>query len=180
MRVSRVVILAALLHGCVSALPAGVVGDVNRNLTVAALRRNPEAGVGQRVIVGGEILATRPRPGLTEIELLTRPLRYDDVPDRTDASDGRVLVHTTEFLDPAVYARDRQVTVVGAVSGAEERPVGDVNYKYPIVTAQHIRLWPPPSPALYPYPYDGFPWGLYGYRIHPYWPVRPPWPYYWW
>ena len=92
-----------------------------------------------------------------------------------------MLITTAEFLDPAIYARDRQITVVGTVSGVEERPVGDVSYRYPVVTAQHVRLWPPLSPAtLYPHPYQGFPWSPYGYRIHPYWPVRPPWPYYWW
>ncbi len=176
MGVVRPLTAGLLLAGCASALP---VGDADRGLTVAVLRRDPAAHLGRRVVVGGEILATHPRPGRTEIELLSRPLGGDDVPDRTDVSDGRVLVRTAEFLDPAVFARERQITVVGTMAGVDERPVGEVPYRYPVVAAEHIRLWPARAPTrLHPDPYYPFPWWLYGHRLRPSWP--PHWPHYWW
>jgi outer membrane lipoprotein len=176
MRAAGLLVVALLLAGC-AAFPRAALEGVSREVTVADLRRDPVAHAGQRVIVAGEILATRPRPGQTEIELLARPLGFDDAPERTDASDGRVLVSTGQFLDPAVFAEGRRITVLGRVTGAEERTIGDLPYRYPVIASEQIRLWSRDlPPAAYPYP---FPWWPYGYRIRPYW-YGPPYPYWWW
>ena len=174
-----------LLGGCVSAFPEEALRAVNRALSLEELRRDPAAYVNQRVLLGGEILATRPRVGETEIEVLSRRLRGDDTPERSDRSDGRFLVKTPEFLDPAVYAEGRRVTVVGRVTGGEERTIGELPYRYPVIAADRIRLWPrdyaetfPPYPRFqsshsdWPYMYYGRP---YHYRRVPFLP--PP---YWW
>lgn len=181
MRTARVLAVALLLAGCAGAFPPAALEGVDRRITVAGLRRDPAAFVGQRAILGGEVLATRPRPGQTEIEILARPLGPDDAPDRGDASEGRVLVRTGEFLDPAVYAEGRRITAVGRVAPPEERAIGDLPYRYPVMDADQIRLWTrEPPPGVYPYPYAGFPWWLYGYRVRPYWYGPPPYPYWWW
>src|SRR5216684_75954 len=83
---------------------------------------------GARVIVGGDILSTQPKPGETEIELLARRLRDDDSPERSDRSPGRLLLRSADFLDPAVYAPGRLISVIGTVSGVEERKVGELPY----------------------------------------------------
>ena len=150
---------------------AATLRPVNRALTTADLRGDPAAFVGQHVMLGGEVLATRPGPGETEVEVLSRRLAFDDTPERTDASDGRFIVKTAEFLDPAVYAEGRRVTVVGAVAGSEERKIGDLPYRYPVLNMQAIKLWPrdPPAPPLYP----GYPYG-YGWPYY-YYPYMRPW-----
>lgn len=182
-------LLVLILWGCVSAFPEEALRSVNRALSVAELRAGAAAYAGQRVILGGEILATRPRVGETEIEVLARRLRGDDSPERSDQSQGRFLVRTGEFLDPAVYAAGRRLTVIGTVKGEEQRTIGELPYRYPVITAERIRLWPreyAEPPAFYP----GYPWGLYD-RLYP----RPyyyccygrpsrfgagsPWPYWW-
>ena len=176
-------LLAALLGaGCASAFPPAALEGVNRGATAAALRQDVTRFMDQRVVVGGEILAARPRPGQTEVELLTRPLRSDDSPERTDASDGRVLIRTETFLDPAVFAEGRRITVVGRVTGAEERAIGELPYRYPVIASEHIRLWSQDVPVPYPYPYAymGYPWWPWGYSLRPYWPVPPPYPFWWW
>lgn len=127
MRVPLLVALVVLLDGCVSAFPDEVMRSVDRALTVAELQRGPMAHVNKRVMIGGEILATRPRPGETEMELLSRHLASDGSPERSDLSDGRVLIKTTEFLDPAVYGEGRRVTVVGTVTGEEQRKIGELD-----------------------------------------------------
>ncbi len=179
-------LLVLILWGCVSAFPEDALRTVNRGITVGDLRQDPAAYVGQRVILGGEVLATRPRVGETEIELLARRLGGDDSPERGDRSEGRVLVRTAEFLDPAVYAAGRRLTVIGAVTGAEERKIGDLPYRYPVIAAERMRLWPreyAQPPVFYP----GYPWGLYD-PLYPrpyyyYWYGRGrllgPWPYWW-
>jgi outer membrane lipoprotein len=163
MRWLRLLLLAVLVGGCATAFPESVMRTVDTRLTADELLRDPAAHKGARVILGGDILAVQPRPGLTEIELLARRLHGDDSPERSDRSPGRALLHTPEFLDPAVYAPGRRITVVGQVAGVEERKIGEVPYRYPAITVERIRLWPKDmvaGPAYYPYPWG---YGPYGY-----------------
>ena len=182
MRGLGLLLLAVLVGGCATAFPESVMRTVDTRITADELARQPAAVKGARVILGGEILVVQPRPGRTEIELLTRRLRGDDSPERSDRSPGRALLHTAEFLDPAVYAPGRRITVVGQVAGVEDRKIGEVPYRYPVITVERIRLWPQDvilAPAYYPYPWGWF--GPYGYgpyydpvfigprRYHPGW-----------
>jgi outer membrane lipoprotein len=178
MRALYPVVAAFLLAGCASAFPADALRTVDRSITVSALRQDESAFLGRRVLVGGDILATRPMPGATEVELLAKPLDRDDRPRRGDVSDGRVIVRTSEFLDPAVYAERRRLTVIGAVSGHEERKIGELPYRYPVIAAADIKLWPrdvevAPYPPPWPYVYDPWPYPTFWrYRMWgpgPYW-----------
>ncbi len=173
----RVLALIVLLGGCASAFPDDVLRSVDRSVTVALLREDPSAYLGRRVMVGGDILATRPMPGATEVEVLAKPLNVEGRPRHGDDSQGRMIVRTSQFLDPAVYAEGRRLTVVGDVTGAEERKIGELPYRYPVVTAVDIRLWPrevvapypPPWPYFYAWPYPAY----YGWRYR----AWGPWPY---
>ncbi|MGH7396881.1 MAG: Slp family lipoprotein [Candidatus Rokuibacteriota bacterium] len=185
MRWLGLAVVALLAAGCATtAFPDEVMRTVNTRITAEELRADPAAHQGARVIVGGEILATQPSPGQTEIELLTRRLRDDDSPERSDRSPGRLLLRTPDFLDPAVYAPGRRVTVIGEVSGGEERKIGDVPYRYPVIAAERIRLWAKDvvvTPAYAPYPW---PWGYgpYGPYYDPFYlgPRGPYYPGWWW
>jgi outer membrane lipoprotein len=178
-RIARLlaIALALPLGGCISAFPDEVMQGIDPKLTVAELRAAaPGTYVNRRVIVGGEIIETRPKPGMTEIELLSRRLRVDDSPEQSDRSDGRVLLRRRGFLDPAVFATGRRITAVGTVTGAEERRLGDLAYAYPVIENEQIRLWP--AMADYPTYYDPY-WPYWG----PYWrPYRGwgPWPHRYW
>jgi len=153
--------LAALLSaGCASApFPDDTLRGVDRALTLNALRASPAAHRGARVILGGQIIATMPKPGATEIEVLSRRLRDGGAPEGGDRSDGRFLVRTAKFLDPAIYAPGRRLTVLGTVTGAEERPIGTVPYTYVVVEAERLKLWPKEenwvgNPSYPPLPLD--------------------------
>ncbi len=175
------VALAVLLGGCASAFPKEVMRDVNTAITAEDLRRDPAAYQGARVIVGGEILSTQPRPGQTEIELLARRLDDGDAPEYSDRSAGRLLLRSPDFLDPAVYAPGRRVTVIGTVAGVEDRKVGELPYRYPVITVERIRLWPQDVVQQYPYsPFWGWPYGPYFYDPFYYGPRGPYWPGWWW
>ncbi len=162
-----------LLAGCVGVLPQAAREGVDPAFTFAELRANPDAARGRRVVFGGQVLHVTVRPQETEIEVLHYPLRGDDYPNLTEPSGGRFLVRRAGFLDPAVYATGRLVTVGGTVEGAAERPVGEVQYRYPVIQAEYLYLWPryeaiyPPFPPYYPWPmYPPY------YRSpfwHPYW-----------
>jgi len=165
--------LVVLLGGCVaSALPDDALRSVNREVTVSELRRDPGAHVGERVLVGGEILATRPGPGETEIELahhLPSERRERLALFRVQPTRGPVdhAERAKEFLDPAVYAPERRVTMVGTVVGGEERKLGELPYRYPVISVEYLQLWPrePPPPVFYPvYPW-GWPYYYYPWRF---------------
>ncbi len=183
---ARGVVQAAglLLAGCVGVIPQAAREGIDPNFTFAELATNPEAARGRRVAFGGEILHVAVRAQETEIEVLHRPLRADDSPDLTAPSVGRFLVRRAGFLDPAVYAAGRLVTAAGVVEGAVERPLGEITYRYPVIRADLLYLWPryeivyPPPPYFYyPYPYPWYPPTYrYRYRFSPYW-YGPP---YWW
>lgn len=161
------------LSGCASVFPGQMLQGVDRSLTVGVLRSDPDRYRDARVVLAGEIIDTRSRAGGTEIEVLSRPLGDGDAPRRTDQTEGRFIMVAPDFLDPAVYARGRRVSMVGTVVGGEERPLGGQPYRYVVTRPDQIYLWPLPSPYGYPYPY---PYAGYPY---PYSFGRPYWPYYW-
>ena len=165
------------LAGCASIVPPELVGQVDRQVTGADLLREPLRYVGRTILVGGEFLLVHNIPEQTELEILERPLRYEE-PMVTDRSAGRFLIRQPGFLDPAVYAVGRRVTVVGTVTGVERRKIGEVEYQYPVLESRRLKLWPLQT-AYYPYPpswYDPF-WGPCWYGepfCDPYWLGRRP------
>ena len=46
------------------------------------------------------------------------------------------------FYDPAVFEKNREVTVVGRVAGYENRRIGGYDYRFPRVEADVVYLWP--------------------------------------
>jgi outer membrane lipoprotein len=143
-----------------------------------ALAARPDAFKGQTVLLGGSVVQTTNLPKTTEIEVLEKPLnRYDSSPEGGDRSSGRFLVRCPGFLDSAIYAKDREITVAGPVEGQETRPLDQVQYTYPVIGCQELHLWPnlPPAAYYYPPPYGGFGpywggwYGYYPYYWYPYW-----------
>src|SRR5262252_6670286 len=69
------VALAGLGAGCASSpFPEDLTRTVNRSLSLAEIRADPPAHMGEHVILGGDIIKTTPKPGDTEIEILARKL----------------------------------------------------------------------------------------------------------
>src|SRR5262249_17054059 len=137
------VLVALLVAGGASApFPADLLRGVDRSLGLATLRAPPATYRGARVMVGGQVIATTPKPGATEIEILAKRLGGGGAPESGDRSDGRFLARTAEFLDPAIYAPGRRLTVLGTVKGTEERPIGTLAYTYVVVEAERLKLWP--------------------------------------
>ncbi len=125
---------------------------------------------GQRVRWGGSIVATTPQRDETCFEVVSRPLDREARPRRTDESDGRFLACAKGFFDPAVYAAGREVTVVGALQTPTVGKIGEYDYRYPRVAAEHVFLWPQRE-LIEPY-YVYAPWP------DPFWyPFWRPWPY---
>jgi outer membrane lipoprotein len=167
-------LLCSVLAGCAtSPISKPLRQAAEKQPSFAEIGARPDAYKGRTVLLGGTIVQTTNLPKTTEIEVLQKPLdRYDDRPEETDQSSGRFLVRCQGFLDSAVYAKGREITVAGEVRGQESRPLDQIQYPYPVIGCKEIHLWPKrPPAAYYGYPpsywYD--PWwrGWPGY--YPYW-----------
>lgn len=124
---------------------------------------------GQRVRWGGTIVSVTPGKNDTCLEILDRPLDARARPRRADQPDGRFVACALGFYDPGVYARGREVTVVGSVEKPVAGKIGDSEYTYSRVKAEQIYLWPEREPAPQPaYDYPFWPdaawwWGQWPY-----------------
>ncbi len=160
------VLIAVLLSGCAS-IPHPIRGNV---ATLSPQQALHEGVTGNRVRWGGEIVKVTVNKDDTCFELLAKPLGRSARPLRSDNSDGRFIACAPQFFDPAVYAKGREVTVVGAVIEPVSGKIGEYDYRYPRVTIERIFLWPErpdfsTMPPLYPYrPF--YPYGFYD----PFWP----------
>lgn len=132
-----------ILCGCAPAISKEVRNQVDPNATFKAVYHNPDSYTGKTVLWGGTILRTRNKNNVTWIELLQHPLARNDRPIRESASEGRFLIRHEGFLDPVVYGRGRELTLVGEVRGRETRKLDEVDYTYPVVSDQQLVLWGP-------------------------------------
>jgi outer membrane lipoprotein len=137
-------LLALLLtSSCAPPFPQQMLDRVDRNLSFKELHKNADRYTGTWVMLGGMIVAAKNSKEGTVLELLQKPLDSSGRPLRTDATEGRLLVVATEFLDAAVYHAGRELTVIGEVSGVKVQPLGEIEYRYPLVSAQSLHLWEP-------------------------------------
>jgi outer membrane lipoprotein len=172
-RILRDLALSALmlwLNGCAPVISPEILKQIDPNVTFSALVADPERYMGRTVLLGGTIVQTVPKTGETEIEVVQKDLLSSGEPRLTDKSEGRFLVVVERFLDPAIYRPDRGLTVAGKVQGAVVRPIGEINYRYPVIAALELHLWREPyPPPAYPYYYPYSPWGWWRYPGYPYW-----------
>lgn len=174
------VIVALLGMGCGHTVSPSVRQQAQPPIPFQDLHSNPEAFTGRTVILGGEIINTLNTENHTFVEVLQKPLDRSDAPRFTDKTAGRFMARCDTYLDPAVYAKDRQVTIAGQVLGRHTGQVGETEYVYPLISCIETHLWPriTSTNTYYGY-YDAYPWypHLYDYHWYPFYGL--PYPYYW-
>lgn len=156
-------LFALALAGCAS-MPKPLQGEVKPLSPGDALQAD---SVGNSVRWGGRILATEPGPDRTCFEMIGSNLRGDGRPtDGDDTGSGRFIACKAGFYDPAIFVKDRELTVLGRVDGYENRKVGDYDYRQPRVAANVIYLWPEQRQVRevryldpWPSPWWGWGWG---------------------
>jgi outer membrane lipoprotein len=170
----------ALFTGCGSVISRELKTRADLTLSLNEVIEDPEAYKGNIAIWGGEVIqTTNQKDGTSLIEVLQRPLDWQEEPERREPSGGRFLVLVKKFLDPEIYRKGREVTVAGEIIGEKTKPLGEMEYRYPLLLNKQLYLWKEYrytyAPPYYPYnPY--YPWGYYG-------PYSGPWiyaPWSWW
>jgi outer membrane lipoprotein len=136
-----------LLVGCAHVISKGVLKEVDKNATFAQVAKAPDAYKGKTVLFGGDIIETKNLSDKTLIVVLQRPLDSRSRPAAGDVSEGRFIITSPGFIDPAIYSPGRKITVAGKVVGKEVRPLGEIEYTYPIIEKRELYLWPAEKPA---------------------------------
>ena len=145
MRLFILIILAVFLTACTQAIPQESLKMADPNLTFQMLIKNPEQYRGKKILAGGQILGTSTREGETWIEVLQKPLDWQNKPKDTDESFGRFLIRFEGFADPAIYTAGKLITVLGEVLGKKVQPLKNMDYAYPVLTPRDHYLWKPES-----------------------------------
>ena len=172
---TRIEILAAIIvlifisSGCVRAISKELSAQVEEKINIQQVIKNPEAFMGKMVIWGGVIVEAKNQKEGTLLEIVQKPVNSEERPRNVDQSDGRFLVLYGAYLDVAIYAAGREVTVAGRVKELKERPLGEIDYTYPVISAEEVYLWPPRSEKQYYIdPYWHYPyWYYYPHRLDP-------------
>ncbi|MGH8685383.1 MAG: Slp family lipoprotein, partial [Nitrosospira sp.] len=64
---------------------------------------------------GGVIVDVENEENFTLLQVLSYPLNSYGRPQLNKQTEGRFVIKSTEFLDPAVYAKDKEITVAGTI-----------------------------------------------------------------
>ena len=137
--------LAAFLMACTPAISKDSLKLADPTLTFTMVAKNPESYEGKNILVGGDILATNAREGETWVEVLQKPLDWQNKPKDTDESYGRFLLRIPGFADPAIYSPGKKITVLGEVEGKKVQRLRELNYTYPVLLPREHYLWKTPA-----------------------------------
>jgi len=158
--------LSVLASACAPAISKGLRAQVDQAIRFEEVIENPGAYQGKLVLWGGVIIGAKNRREGTLIEVLQKPTDMEQRPKDVDRSEGRFLALYDGYLDVAIYAQGRDVTVAGEIKGKRVMPLDEIEYTYPLILVKEIHLWPLKSDdRVYPYPYWHYPWRWY----YPYW-----------
>lgn len=152
------VILPSL--GCTHVISDSLRRQAETSVSLSEVRARPEAYRDRLVILGGDIARVRNTPEGTLLEVVQKPLDASGAPQVTDRTAGRFLALCAEYLDPAVYAPERRITVAGRLQGTRTAPLDEIEYTYPVVSCLELHLWPEPVQVVPRYPlwYWDDPW----------------------
>ena len=142
---SAAVLLAIVAIGCAPPFSKELLDKLDKNVPFPALQKEPEKYAGKLMMIGGTIVATKNLKEGSQLEVLQKPLDGEGRPALTDETGGRFLVFTQEYLDAAVYQRGRSISIIGEVAGSKTQPLGEIEYRYPVLTAKELHLWAPYS-----------------------------------
>ena len=168
--------LIFLLSGCAHVISKDLRANADPSLMFSQVRQNPNFNKGKSVVWGGEIIETEnQKDGTTQIEVFQRPLGWGEEPKEALVSEGRFLILVLEYLDPYLFRRGRKITVAGEILGEKIKPLGEMDYRYPLLLSKQIYLWQEYYYRPYPYyyypggyydPWWGYPYGWWGLGFH--------------
>jgi len=165
-----ILLTCCLLLAACSTIPPELKAPDVQPVSLIQVVEHPKRYQGWVVRWGGRILQLTNEANDTWVQVLSYPLDGKGRPETDATPEGRFLIHTHAFLDPAIYLPDKELTVIGTLAGFEERMVGKRKIHIPRVEARGWYLWPkrqepPPSPPPPYWWYDPWWGGCYRYPL---------------
>lgn len=133
--------LVPTMVGCASGISRHARSQVTYHGSFSALQVDIDRHRGEVVMLGGKVIETQGGQPTSEMTVLQLPLDGQGRPEDGDRTEGRFLLRSTEFLDPALYEKGTLVTVVGTVTGGESRLIGSFAYDHAVVEILEITSW---------------------------------------
>jgi len=165
-------LVISVLTSCATKVPQSIDEDIKDIPRLKVVAHNIPAYIGQRVRWGGIIANVVNEKEATVLEIVEHSLNKQGRPLETDQTQGRFLARFSGFLDPMVYAKGREITVVGKISKETKQLIYQFEYTYPEIVVDSFRLWQLEKRIEYIYePYWYGPW-YPRYRWSPYYDPR--------
>lgn len=138
---------------------------------------NPNTYRGAVVIWGGIVQVATPQAEGSELIVQQFPLDWCEEPRVWAEPQGRFVIKTTRYLDPAIYCKGRRITVAGEIMGSRTVQAGKSQLRFPEITSRELYLWPRLHIYGYysPYPYWNWPNYYYGPYYQYYGPYSDDW-----
>jgi outer membrane lipoprotein len=160
-----VLLLLILLPGCAAVISKSLRAQVDLSLHFSEAFQNPKAYEGKIVIWGGEVIKTiNQKDGTTLVEVLQRPLNRMEEPEVTKPPGGRFLMLSQKYLNSFILREGTRITIAGEILGERSMPLGEMEYRYPLILSREMYLWEYhfyyPS-QYYPRGHFYFPWWWY-------------------
>jgi outer membrane lipoprotein len=166
-----------LFLGACSNVPVAIQQAPQPDLQLKQLNADAASHQGQKVRWGGQLVKVENDNDGSTIHIAQFPLNSYGRPivDNRDDGDGRFIVKTQQFIDPAIYKQGTLVTVAGTLAENETVTIDKKTMSLPVIALTDIYRW-----ANYNYNRD--PWygpGYYNGFYSPYYPGwRSSWRYY--
>src|SRR5579884_2970281 len=133
-------IMLILTTGCTASavIPDAMDAQIDKTVTFAELRQDPDRYRGHVVALGGKVLSVVPGEHESRLEILQLPLDDFHLPRAPlSASEGRFEATEKRFVDPALFPEGTRVTLVGEVVGSREDQIGSVRSIYPVIAIRY-------------------------------------------
>ena len=156
--------------------------SLDPTVSVAGLFESPDAYIGKRVMMGGNIVQTRNLPDQSEIEVVQKSIDSYGNLDTGDATLGRFIFRRPGYLESEVYAKGRDIIGAGVIVGSQSGKIGDRDYQFPVIEPEEMNLiqqyrnYPYYNDPFYPYYYGyggfggfggyGFGHNFYGHHFY--------------
>ncbi len=140
-RVFLLLISIPLVYSCAHVISKDLRIIAQKDIPISDVMKNPDAYIGNIIIIGGVIASSINTAEGTYIEVVQKPLDYRGIPKYTDISYGRFIVLYEGYLDTAIYSAGREVTVAGEVMGKRIRRLGEMQYPYLLLRSKELHLF---------------------------------------
>lgn len=167
--------LCLLLNGCMSNLPPAIKDAPAVAISYSQANQSVTSYKDAPVRWGGLIIEVENEQDYSLVQVMYYPLNYYGRPKLIEPNEGRFVIKSPEFLDPAIYTKNTEITIAGTLQGDIERTIGNKTIRVPLISATVIHLWPESDRNYYGYGGFGFGYPYYGYPYYwggYYWPYR--------